>query len=100
MEVFGNTDSARKVFGNTDSARKVFGNTDSARNHENYHQLLVHFMTHTQHIVMAHSSWREETRYCSDFSIFCKKQQVYFSALAFILPMPFYFLAMSISDFP
>ena len=67
------------------------GNTDSARNRENNHQRLVHFMTHAQ---VAHSSWRKETRYCFSFITFCKKQQAYFSALAFILPLLFSFVTM------
>ena len=28
--------------------RKVFCNTDFSRNHDNNHQLLVHFMTHAR----------------------------------------------------
>ena len=54
-------------------------------------------MTHAQ---VAHSSWRKETRYCFSFITFCKKQQAYFSALAFILPLLFSFVTMRISDFP
>ena len=53
---------------------EVFSNTDSARNHENNHQLLVHFMIHTQRIIVAHSSWRKEKRYCFNFIIFRKKE--------------------------
>ena len=40
---------------------------------------LVHFMTHTQQIIVAHSLWRKETRYCLNFITFCKKEQVYIS---------------------
>ena len=57
-------------------------------------------MTHTQHPKGDHSLWRKETRYCLNFITFCKKEQVYFSALTFILPSLFLLLQWAYQHFP
>ena len=54
-------------------------------------------MTHTQYLKRDHSLWRKETRYCLNFITFCKKEQVHFSALTFILSSLFFLLHEHIS---
>ena len=56
-------------------------------------------MIHTQPLKGDHSLWRKETRYCFNFITFCKKEQVHFSALTFILPSLFFLLQWAYQHF-